>query len=368
MNGALCNSLASPLFYPYSFSMNFIRYGVVVGVGAAVFALIGGALWYRGSLSTTISIKKSDAAVSQKTKETDVNGGRLAYNPLTGTLCTEGDARPFAVMLAADKVAQPLYGIAQADVVVEMPALTNGITRYMGIFGCEHAQEIGSIRSSRHDFLYFAKNFDAIYAHWGGSYLALDALKTKELDNIDALPNPYDAFYRRNDKLAPHNGFTSFARLQEAAQKLGYRMEGKVSGYPRISDEPVLNTDQNIALGYPFPYNADFSYHYATNSYFRSRGGEKEMDASTGTQAEVKNVIVMEAVSRQISPDYNDVDVEGEGNATIYRNGEMKKGRWKREGERYVFSDDAGQEIGLVKGKTWISVVQPDQKVELTFR
>ena len=42
-----------------------------------------------------------------------------------------------------------------------------------------------------------------------------------------------------------------------------------------------------------------------------------------------KNVIVMGAASRQISPDYNDVDVEGEGRV-VYRNGEMKKGVEKR--------------------------------------
>lgn len=346
--------------------MKYIQYGAVLG--AAVLVLIGGIMWYRGSLSTTISIRKSDAAVPQETKEVDTNGERLALNPLIGTLCSEGDARPFAVMLAADTAARPLSGIAQADVVVEMPALTNGITRYMAVFGCEHAQEIGSIRSARHDFLYFATSFDAIYAHWGGSYLALDALKAGTLDDIDALPNPYDAFYRKNERRAPHNGFTSFARLKEAAQRLGYRMEGKAHGYPRIRDEAVLHTDQNIALGYPFPYNADFSYHHETNSYFRSRGGEKEMDGATGAQTEVKNVIVMEAASRQVSPDYNDVDVEGEGSATVYRNGEMKKGKWKREGERYMFLDAEGREIGLVEGKLWISVVQPDQKVELTFK
>ncbi|MBI5913216.1 DUF3048 domain-containing protein [Candidatus Azambacteria bacterium] len=349
--------------------MNIVRYGGIAGIGVAVLALIGGVLWYGGgTLSKTVAVKNGGEKAPLETQETGAGGERLAYNPLTGTMCADGDARPFAVMLAADKVARPLYGIAQADIVVEMPALTNGITRYMGIFACGHADEIGSIRSSRHDFLYFAKSFDAIYAHWGGSYLALDALKTKELDNIDAMPNPYDAFYRRSDKLAPHNGFTSFERLKETAQKLGYRMEGRSPGYPRIIDEAVLNTDQNIALGYPFPYNVDFFYDHATNSYFRSRGGEKEMDAGTNTQAEVKNVIVMEAASRQVSPDYNDMDVEGEGNAIVYRNGEMKKGTWKREGERYVFSDGTGQAIGLVAGKTWISVIQPDQKVELTFK
>lgn len=346
--------------------MKYIRYGSAVFAVAVICG--AGVLWYNGTLSKKVSIKKSASSTPLEAQEADAVGKRLAHNPLTGTMCEEGDARPFAVMLAADKVARPLYGIAQADIVVEMPALTNGITRYMGIFACEHAEEIGSIRSARHDFLPFAKSFDAIYAHWGGSYLALDALKTKELDAIDALPNPYDAFYRRNDKLAPHNGFTSFTRLQEAAQKLGYRMEGKATGYPRIGDEAVLSTNQSIAIKYPFPYNADFSYAHTTNSYTRSRGGEKEMDAATHTQVEVKNIIIMRAASRQISPDYNDVDVEGEGDAILYRNGEMKKGTWKKEGERYVFSDGKGQALGLVAGKTWISIVQPDQKVELTLR
>ena len=67
---------------------------------------------------------------------------RLVLNPLTGTMYG-GRCAAFAVMLAADKVARPLYGIAQADIVVEIPALTNGITRYMGIFACENAGRSG---------------------------------------------------------------------------------------------------------------------------------------------------------------------------------------------------------------------------------
>ncbi len=346
--------------------MKYIRYGSVFL--ALAFIFLAGVLWYGGTFSKTVSVKNSTTTTPRETQENKDSDKRLAHNPLTGTMCEEGDARPFAVMLAADNVARPLYGIAQADIVVEMPALTSGITRYMGIFACEHAEEIGSIRSARHDFLPFAKSFDAIYAHWGGSYLALDALKTKELDTIDALPNPYDAFYRRNDRLAPHNGFTSFARLKEAAQKLGYRTEGKATGYPRIGDEAVLSTNQNISIGYPFPYNVDFSYAYTTNSYVRSRGGEKEIDAATQTQVEVKNIIIMRSASRQISPDYNDVDVENGGDTIVYRNGEMKKGTWKKEGERYVFSGESGQMLGLVAGKTWISIVQPDQKVEFTLK
>ena len=300
-------------------------------------------------------------------------------NVLIGQKCENGGQRPIAVMLAADQKARPLYGISKADLVVEMPVLTDGITRYMALFSCEEPAEIGAMRSARHDFLPFAKSFDAIYAHWGGSYLALDLLNKKVMDNLDALKNPFDAFYRKSGRLAPHNGFTSFPALKNAIEKFGYRNENKAGGYIHIKDEPILNSDQNIFIAYPDPYNADFYYNRSSNSYFRSRGGQKEIDSENGKQVEVKNLIIIIANSRQINADYNEMEIEGEGNLIIYRNGEAIKGKWKRKKEmyagkepsaedRYIFLNENSQEIGMVPGKIWISVVQPNQRVEQTFR
>lgn len=298
---------------------------------------------------------------------------------LTGQKCKNGWQRPIAVMLAADQKARPLYGISQADLVVEMPVLTDGITRYMALFSCEEPEEIGAMRSARHDFLPFAKSFDAVYAHWGGSYLALDLLNKKVMDNLDALKNPFGAFYRKSGRLAPHNGFTSFFALKNAIEKFGYRNENKSGGYIHIKDEPILNSDQNISIAYPDPYNADFYYNRSSNSYFRSRGWQKEIDSENGRQVEVKNLIIIIANSRQINADYNEMEIEGEGNLIIYRNGEAIKGKWKREKEayenkepsaedKYIFLNENSQEIGLVPGKIWISVVQPNQRVEQTLK
>ena len=121
--------------------MKYIRYGSVFL--ALAFIFLAGVLWYGGTFSKTVSVKNSTTTTPRETQENKDSDKRLAHNPLTGTMCEEGDARPFAVMLAADNVARPLYGIAQADIVVEMPALTSGITRYMGIFACEHAERSG---------------------------------------------------------------------------------------------------------------------------------------------------------------------------------------------------------------------------------
>lgn len=356
---------------------------IVVGVLLAVALAGGGLILYFLDLGKTVSVGRETMVQERQTEMQDKKEAtpkRFAINPLTGESCGEGDRRPLAVMLAADHVARPLFGISQADVVVEMPALTNGITRYMALFGCEQPEEIGSVRSARHDFLPFAKSFDAIFAHWGGSYLALDILKTGVIDNIDSIKNPFDAFWRKNDRLAPHNGFTSFAGLLNAAEKLNYRTAGTTTkGYAHIKGESALDVDQNIFLGYPRPYQVDFVYDHAANSYRRWRGGEKETDGATGGQVEVKNVLVMVAASQQVNADYNEVDVEGEGDLTLYRNGEVIKGRWKRAKEmyggeteqsdnKYYFLDVSGKEIGLVEGKIWVSIVQPNQKVELTLK
>ncbi|MEK7520001.1 MAG: DUF3048 domain-containing protein [Patescibacteria group bacterium] len=340
-------------------------------------ALLGSAFFlWGGGKRVTVHNNVSPEPVVAASETEAVAQDPAGRNPLTGEICPGGDLRPMAVMLAADHVARPLSGIAEADVVVEMPALTGGITRYMAVYACGRPEEIGATRSARHDFLPFAKSFDAVYAHWGGSYLALDILKQKVIDNVNALTSP--AFYRVNDRPAPHNGFTSFAMLREAAHQAGYRMENKATGYIHIADGAVLSIDQDIAIGYPAPYHVRFSYHHAANAYLRFRGGEKELDVATGRQVEVKNVVVMFAESHQVNPDYNDVAVEGEGDAMVYRNGQELRGKWKRApetyenkdgaGEKYFFYDALGKEIGFVPGKIWIAVVQPNQKVSLTVK
>lgn len=348
-------------------------------IAAVAIAAAGGVAVYSAYSERVVSIEKGVEAITDIVSGGGEEEKDYVRDPLTGIACENGGRRPFAVMLAGDTVARPLSGIAQADVVVEMPVLTNGITRFMAVFSCEEPKEIGSIRSSRDDFLPFAKSFDVIYAHWGGSHLALDLLNAKVLDNIDALKDPFAAFYRKNDRLAPHNGFTSIARLEETAQKRGYRMERKGGGYPHIPENVALGIDQTVRIGYPGPYAVEFFYDHTTNSYFRSRGGMKEMDEGAGKQVEVKNLIVMNAESRQLDADYNTVTVEGEGKVRIFRNGEEKKGTWKRMKEeyasasadhvdnKYYFVDDQGKEIGLVEGKIWISLVQPEQSVDVRF-
>ncbi|MFY9457444.1 MAG: DUF3048 domain-containing protein [Candidatus Spechtbacterales bacterium] len=279
--------------------------------------------------------------------------------------CANAERRPIALMIAEDHEARPLYGISFADIVVEMPVVTGSITRMMAIFICEDPEEIGSIRSARHDFIPLALGYDAIFAHWGGSRFALDELAGGIVDNLDAMPNYFDAFYRKIGIRAPHNGFTSMARMLNAAEKLGYRLATKFEGYKFLNPNeqiPVFSNDgETIEINYKYPYNVRYEYNTKTNSYLRWRGGFVEIDKLANRQADAKNVVIMRAKSRQIGEGYNDVDILGSGEAVVYRNGEEIKGSWEKKKAEDVlrFLDETREEISFVPGSIWINIVEP---------
>ena len=294
-------------------------------------------------------------------------------NKLSGVRCENHKRRPLAVMIAEDSEARPLSGISSADLVIEMPVVTGSITRMMAVFVCSDAQEIGSVRSARHDFISLAQGYDAIYAHWGGSQTALENLSSGTIDNLDALPNYFETFYRKAGISAPHDGFTSIERITNASGKLGYRLTSNFEGYKFLGQDhtpsddgvPSQTTGQVLEIGYRRPYNVRYDYYPSLNSYFRWRGDTKEIDALTGGQVSAKNIVVMRAASRQIGGGYNDVDVLSGGSATVYRNGEKIEGRWVKNKAQDVlrFYDDAGEEIRFVPGSIWIEIVEPTTEV-----
>jgi len=291
-------------------------------------------------------------------------------SPISGLACENAERRPLAVMLSGDAVARPLSGVSQADLVFEMQVVEGDITRLMGVFVCESPTKIGSVRSARHDFIPLASGLDAIYAHWGGSHFALDELKTGIINNLDALPNPFNTFYRQSGIEQPHNGFTSVSRILNASQKLNYRLQSKFAGYPHLSENDILAHGQEkkiLAIEYAGSFRVSYQYDPIADSYWRYRGGTKEIDKNTGKQVEAKNIVIMRAPSKPLEDQYNDVQVEGENKAEFYLNGQMIKGSWKKDendiSSKLTFLDDKGKEIKFVPGQIWVEIVDPDQTV-----
>ncbi|MDF1498486.1 MAG: DUF3048 domain-containing protein [Patescibacteria group bacterium] len=345
---------------------------IITGVILVIFGIIFSStpdMWLKGR-TITIENKNQIEFVRNdiNSDEEEIEDENKDKSLISGIKCDNAKARPFAVMLAGDLEAWPVSGVSSADLVIEMPVVTNGITRYMAFYVCSEPAEIGSIRSARHDFIPLAMGFDAIYAHWGGSHFALDKLNSGIMDNVNALYLDGSVFYRKPGLPKPHDGFTTIERLREYSQRMNYRLESKFEGYSFYENESPIDKNGELKIGYHSVFGVDYNYDFETNSYLRYKGKKEDKDRLTSEQISVKNVVIMFAASRQIEGQYNDMDVEGEGDATVYQNGWEIKGKWKKDKadmkSKLYFFNEAGEEIKFVPGKIWIQVVQTNQKVE----
>lgn len=325
--------------------------GVCVGLGILFF------VFHLGGRNETITKSSLSSASLQEERQ-----GKQAS--LSGKNCANAGTRPFAVMLSEDTEARPLSGIGQADIVVEMPVVEWGINRMMALYQCTRPSEIGSIRSARPDFIPLASGFDAVYAHWGGSHIALDELDRHVIDNLNALVNPFDIFYRKSWIPAPHNGFTSFGNLLRGAQGFKYSATDSFAGYPRSQSAPGSSPGKLV-----IQYASEVQYNYdpSSNSYARLRGGTPEKDVLTQQQVHADVVIVMRAQTRRLDANYNRVDITGQGKAIIFQNGNAVQATWRKDASKLssklMFLDDQGKEVPLVKGIMWIQVADPSTAV-----
>lgn len=301
-------------------------------------------------------------------------------SPLTGLQCDNYKQRPVAVMMAGDAVARPLSGLSQAEIVVEMPVITGSVTRLMAVFVCTLPDEVGSIRSARHDYISLVRGWDAMYIHWGGSHFALDELKTGKrytgedlgkISDIDALSSS-GPFFRKSTIPAPHNGFVSLPKAIELAKDRGYTLESNLEGYKFLNKKSIEDQKSNakngkLYVGFGGIFATSWEYNKDDNTYTRYWSGQKDLDrGNKDYDIKPKNIVVIRASSRQIEGQYNEVTIYGKGEGKIYHNGQEKNISWKKEGfkDTLRFYGEDGQEMLLVPGQTFIQVIEPNQSLK----
>ena len=291
---------------------------------------------------------------------------------LTGEMVPAGigTRRPVAVMMSNDKEAAPQYGINRAGVVYEAPVEGN-MNRFMSVIeDYDELERIGSVRSCRTYYTYFALEWDAIYAHYGQSTFALPYLDN--LDNINGVMGSGSAaFFRSKDKKAPHNAYTSAALLKAAIDKCGYSYDYSkdyedVGGHFKFAEgNEEINFEENLSLpaakAYPgYPYNNPwFEYNPEDGLYHRYQYG----DVHKGDEGPitVKNVIFQYAPnSHYANTQYLDINIHGDSYGYVFTNGRCKPFSCKKDGEFGVtrYYDMEGNEIPVNKGKTWICIIQ----------
>lgn len=333
---------------------------------------------------------KIESTTEEETKEPVEEGDWYPYEEraekdgkirsyLTGQMVDVkiGNRRPIAIMMSNDKASLPQYGINRADIVYEAP-VEGGMNRYMAIIeDYDDLERIGSVRSCRTYYTYFAREFDAIYAHFGQSTFAKPYLKN--VDNINGLDGIGTvAYYRTSDRKSPHNAYSSGERLNKAIAQLGYSQEysddyhghyrfAKTGHEVTLEGSPSVMDAYKVYPGYVMnkPW---FEYNESDGLYYRYQYGAPHK--GNEGQITVKNILFQYCPSgHYATTDYLDINVHDDSFGLYVTAGRAIPVKWKKDGEFGLthYYDMENNEVILNQGKTWICVIsaQDSPKVEV---
>ncbi len=294
------------------------------------------------------------------------------YSPLTGNIVPDlaATTQPVtAIMIENSPDARPQSGVKQAGVVFEAIA-EGGITRFLTLHQEDKPQLIGPVRSVRMYYVDWLAAFNASVAHVGGSAAALAEVRNGSYRDIDQFFNS-STYWRATDRYAPHNVYTSFAKLDALNAAKGYTTS-QFTGFSRIDGKPSETpTATSVAINFGSAlYNTAYTYDKTTNTYPRSEAGAPHLDREDG-QISPSVVIAMHVTESTVLEDgyREDINAIGSGKATIFQNGTAIDATWTKASKtsQITFTDATGKDIPLVRGQTWIAAV-PDGKGAVSWQ
>lgn len=285
----------------------------------------------------------------------------------------EANRQVVAIMIEnlASEGVRPQYGLSKAEIVYEL-ITEGGITRFMAIYSsAENIAQIGPVRSARPTYLEFSSEYNALYSHAGGSPEAMAAIDGLKISDCSALGSDSRYFWRDNSRFAPHNLFTSSELLNYALRDKNLLAPESAFDSWKFQDEQNVSIpeDKFIRINFSTPeYQVTWKYDNKNNTYQRYYGEAEHKDALTDKAIIAKNIII------EIVPPAIDAgekgrvkfDVNGEGKAYIFRDGNKIEGFWRKNSrtERTKFYDESNQEILLNRGNTWVEILPSDKTFE----
>lgn len=284
------------------------------------------------------------------------------YSALTGLpvadeAATKGNVT--AIMIENSPDARPQSGLQQADVVYEAIA-EGGITRFAAVYQQNRPELIGPVRSLRMYYIDWLTPYDPAIAHVGGSLYALREVRNGTHKDLDQFFNA-GTYWRAGDRYAPHNVYTSFAKLDALNAQKGYT---QASPQPIVrGDTPISGQTANlISVTMSGPtYNSNWNYDAGSQTYLRSQAGAPHIDREKG-QISTQVLVVLKQQMDTVMEDgwRENYHTSGSGDAVVFANGKAAEVIWHKQDMRTQLSftnKSDGKAFALPRGKTWISAV-----------
>ena len=280
----------------------------------------------------------------------------------------------FAVMLDNHDDARPQAQISKADIIYEY-RVEGEFTRYMALFQSNFPENVGPVRSARPYFVQTAKEYNAIYAHWGGSEAGLAEVRSRNVVDLDGIALEGIVFHRNKDvgKRAPHNGYISLPELEN------YLVEKKqidvndntvsLNFYDKIAEIEGLDVKE-ITLNFNNRYKTNFIYDEESGKYKYIRQDKPVIDEASGEEFSTDNLVVLFQKGVVAGPKGTlKMANTGSGSGLLLQKGKLAPITWEKENEdaRTILKYLDGTEVKFYPGRTFFSIVDEESNAVYTL-
>jgi len=367
---------------------------MIIGGSVGALVIVGGVVFALTRSDST------ESAVPEPTTTTTTT--TLPVWPLTGVpdAKASGPAHP-AVVVKIDNSpdSRPQTGINEADIVYEL--LVEGITRYALVFHSNMVDPVGPVRSARSSDIDLVADLSTPLFSWsGGNPGVVGEVRNAERKGIliDASQDAASpAYYRANDRQAPHNLYVHLPQLLELKAPADAGNPAPIFNFRKVATSPSTATTSSTSTttskksssttttiapptttttlpGSPTPgfsldfggVNVDYVWNPATKGWSRLQVDQTHPRAKSatldtaGVQVSPENVIVQfidygQSPSDSRSPMALTV---GSGKVLVFSDGRVVSGTWSRPSAdkptTYTAAD--GTPILLTPGRTWVAL------------
>lgn len=283
------------------------------------------------------------------------------------------DERPIAVMIDNDdKNARPHAGLDEAYLVYEMN-VEGGSTRFMALYRGVDTEKIGPVRSSRHYFLDYVMENDAIYTHFGWSPKAIEDISAYGIQKINGVLGGDGDIFWREEKFKGdwHSAYTSIAKIKAKADQKGfYDTTERTNGlsYATQLFTPDSDLEANtVYLNYSGRYKTSYIYNSDTGLYEKQIFSEPHV-LQNGKTVSFRNVIVqlVPVTALGDGTDRRNLLNTGSGKGYYITNGVYEEITWHKPSRREdtVYKKADGTPLQINAGKTVINLIDPATGVQ----